>query len=78
MRRAGVKDQLSRWSFAASAFLHIELCALAWLLPVPVQLSLPQEESIEVDIVNLPPPGSEAKHEPARARLLPFKRMLSR
>ncbi|WP_429923248.1 DUF930 domain-containing protein [Agrobacterium vitis] len=65
-RRAGAEDQSSKWSFAASAFLHIAFCALAWLLPDPVQLSLPQEEIVEVEIVNLPPPSSEKKYEPSR------------
>lgn len=70
MLRAGVEDQLSRWSFAASAFLHIALCALALLLPVPMQMPLPQEDSIEVEIVNLPPPVLQEKHEPARQQPL--------
>lgn len=65
MRRAGTEDQFSRWSFAASAFLHIALCGVVWLLPVPVQLPSPQEESVEVEIVNLPPPSSDEKQEPA-------------
>lgn len=70
MRRSGAEDQSNSWSFAASAFLHIVLCALAWLLPVPVQLPSPQEESIEVEIVNLTPRSSEEKQEPARKPLL--------
>ncbi|MFK0333789.1 DUF930 domain-containing protein [Rhizobium sp. NPDC090275] len=61
---------MSRWSFAASAILHIALCALALLLPVPVQMPLPREDSIEVEIVNLPPPVLQEKHEPVRQKPL--------
>ena len=64
MRQARMEDQFSRWSFAASAFLHIALCTLMWLLPIPAQLRAPQEESVQVEIVNLPPPSAEEKQEP--------------
>lgn len=66
MQRTGAQDQFSRWSFTASAFLHVVLCALVWLFSVPVPLPLAPEESVEVEIVNLLPPSLEEKREPAR------------
>lgn len=65
MQRTGAEDHFSRWSFAASTFLHIVLCALVWLLSVPVQLPLSPEESVEVELVKLSPPSLEEKREPA-------------
>jgi hypothetical protein len=59
MRWARTEDRFVRWSVAASAFLHIALCALVWLLPVPARLPVPQEESVQVEIVSLPPPKVE-------------------
>jgi hypothetical protein len=59
---ARAKDQLSGWSFGASALLHVLACAIILLLPDRPQFRPPQEQSVDVEIVTLPPPVEE-KHE---------------
>lgn len=56
------KNQFSGWSFGASALLHVLACAVILLLPDRPQFRPPQEESVDVEIVPLPPPVEE-KHE---------------
>ena len=59
---ARAKDQLSGWSFGASALLHVCACVVVLLLPARPQFKPPQEQSVDVEIVSLPPPVEE-KHE---------------
>lgn len=60
---ARAKDQLSGWSFGASALLHVLAYAVIFLLADRPQLKPPQEQSVNVEIVTLPPPVEE-RHEP--------------
>lgn len=59
---AKAKDRLSGWSFGASALLHVFACAVALLLAERPQFKPPQEESVDVEIVTLPPPRTD-QHE---------------
>lgn len=52
-------DRFNGRSILASALFHSLLLALAFLVPVPAQITAPQEESVDVEIVDLPPPTPE-------------------
>ncbi len=56
------KEQFNGWGIAASALLHILLGLLALFLPMHSQTLVPQEQSVDVEIVTLLPPEEE-KHE---------------
>lgn len=59
IRTEPAKDRFNGRSILASALFHSLLLGLAFLVPVPAQISAPQEESVDVEIVDLPPPTPE-------------------
>lgn len=65
------KERFNGWGIAASALLHILIGAFILLLPTAPKLREQPEQSVEVEIVTLPPTIPEEKHELPSQSLLP-------
>jgi hypothetical protein len=61
--QARAEPKLNGWSISASALLHIILCIGVLLMPTPSQMSVPQEESVNVEIVSLPAKALKERRE---------------
>jgi hypothetical protein len=68
------EDRFNRWGLAGSALLHILVGVFVLLLPAAPKQAEPQEQSIEVEIVTLPPPRTDQQAKSARQLDLPPKR----
>lgn len=53
-------EQPRVWGLVAAIGLHIVVCALALLTPSPSRLPVPLEDSVSVQVIDIPPTGNAA------------------